>query len=275
MVGGAVLTNRTPSTQNYWDSAAESYDRDFEGTLIGQLRRDAVWRDMERAFRPGQRILELNCGTGLDAVHLAERGVHVLACDIAPRMIDLAHQRVSTTGFKDAVDFRVLPTEDIGMLNSEAPFDGAFSNFSGLNCVEDLRPVAEDLARLLKHGAPVLLCMMGRFVPWEIAWFSVHGNFPRAVRRLGKGMVRQVEGGTLRVRFWSMKQIARAFAPEFRLQQWRGIGIGVPPSYLEHWARRFPGVTRALARADNRVGSLPLFRSAGDCVLLKLERTAS
>jgi ubiquinone/menaquinone biosynthesis C-methylase UbiE len=182
-----VAANQSPSTPSYWDAAAETYDRDFEATLIGQLRRQAVWRDMEQTFRPGQRVLEMNCGTGLDAVHLAERGVHILACDISPRMIDLARQRVSTTKFRTAIDFRVLPTEDIG-----TPFDGAFSNFSGLNCVEDLGSVAKDLSRLLKDGAPVLVCMMGRFVPWEIAWFLGHGKLRRAVHRLGKGTVRQV-----------------------------------------------------------------------------------
>jgi ubiquinone/menaquinone biosynthesis C-methylase UbiE len=270
-----VVANQSPSTQSYWDSAAETYDRDFEGTLIGQLRREAVWREMEQTFRPAQRVLELNCGTGLDAVHLAERGVHIVACDIAPRMIDLANQRVSTTNFRTAIDFRVLPTEDIGTLTSEGPFDGAFSNFSGLNCVEDLGSVAKDLSRLLKHGAPVLVCMMGRFVPWEIAWFLAHRNPRRAVRRLGKSIVRQVEGCMIRVRFLSVKEIARAFAPEFRLRKWSAIGICVPPSYMEHWARRFPGVTRALAGVDSRIGSLPFFRSIGDCVLLNLERTAT
>lgn len=270
-----MATNQSPSTPSYWDLAAETYDRDFEATLIGQLRRQAVWRDMEQTFRPGQRVLEMNCGTGLDAVHLAERGVHILACDISPRMIDLARQRVSTTQFRTAIDLRVLPTEDIGTLTAEAPFDGAFSNFSGLNCVEDLGSVAKDLSRLLKDGAPVLVCMMGRFVPWEIAWFLGHGKLRRAVHRLGKGTVRQVGGSTVKVRFLSVEEIARAFAPEFRLRKWSAIGICVPPSYVEHWARRFPGVTRALAGVDSRIGSLPLFRSIGDCVVLKLEHTTS
>jgi hypothetical protein len=56
------------------------------------------------------------------------------------------------------------------------------------------------------------------------------------------------------------------------LKQWEGIGIAVPPSYIEHWARRFPRTTRALAAVDWRIGRIPLFRSLADGVLLEFER---
>src|SRR5258708_974495 len=99
------------SAQAYWDTAANAYEDDFSGTLIGQTLRQAVWRDLDQLFGPGQRVLELNCGTGIDAVHLAGRGIRVLSCDIAPRMIELARQQAGAT---DLIDWRVLPTEDIG-----------------------------------------------------------------------------------------------------------------------------------------------------------------
>ena len=257
----------------YWNAAAGTYDQDFAGTLIGLTRREAVWRDLDRIVHPGQRILELNCGTGIDALHLAERGVRIVACDIAPRMIDLARQRVSTTKFAETIEFRALPTEEIGTLATEEPFDGAFSNFAGLNCVEDLSATSRDLRELLKPGASLLLCMIGRFVPWEILWFLAHSDPVRAVQRLRSGTSRAVEGGQLKVQYPSVRDIARVFAPSFRLRKWRGIGVTVPPSYVEHWASRFPRTTRALAAVDDRLGDLPVFRNMADAVLLTFERT--
>src|SRR5271154_2512994 len=124
------------SREAYWDRAAATYDRVFAGTLIGRTRRHSVWRDLDRIFRPGQRLLELNCGTGDDAIHLGARGIRVLACDISPRMIQLAREQAATAGLGAMLDFRVLPSENIEALQSEGRFDGAFSNFSGLNCVE-------------------------------------------------------------------------------------------------------------------------------------------
>lgn len=266
------LPSRAGSPQAYWDAAAVRYDSNFSGTLIGQTRRLSVWRDLDRVFHSGQRLLELNCGTGIDAIHLAARGIQLVACDISPRMIQIARQDATASGFESSLDFRVLPTEDLDSLTPEAPFDGAFSNFSGLNCVEDLSAVSRNLARLLKPGAPLLACVIGHFVPWEIAWYLAHGNPSKAVARTRDNGTTS-EAGALKIQRPSVQEMTRLFAPEFELRNWRGVGIAVPPSYMEHWARRFPAVIRLLARADNLIERWPLFRNLGDCILLEFSRT--
>ena len=40
-------------------------------SLIGRAQRRVVTKELDRIFHSGQRILELNCGTGVDALHLA------------------------------------------------------------------------------------------------------------------------------------------------------------------------------------------------------------
>ncbi len=269
---GERAITKPGSPQAYWDSAATRYENNFSGTVIGQTRRHSVWRDLDRTFHPGQRLLELNCGTGLDAIHLAARGIQVLACDISPHMIQIARQGAAESGFEGRLDFRVLPTENLETLESEAPFDGAFSNFSGLNCVEDLSAVRRNLALLLKPGASLLACVIGHFVPWEILWFLAHGRPTRAFARV-RDNGELFEAGDLKIQRPSVQQMARLFVPDFELRSWRGVGIAVPPSYMEQWARRFPKVTQLLARADNWIDRLPLFRNLGDCVLLEFSRT--
>lgn len=259
------------SAQEYWDCVAASYDDNFTRTLIGSTRRLAVWRELDRIFQPGQHILELNCGTGVDAVHLANRGIEVVACDISPRMVEIARGFASAANAAARTDFRVLRTEYIDALSNEGPFDGAFSNFAGLNCVEDLPAVVRKLARLLNPGAPVVVSMMGRFVPWEIVWYFAHGDARRAVRRLRGG--NSLSRGALTIRQPSVREITRIFALGFRLKRWRGIGIGVGPSYMEAWAQRFPYLTKRLARVDNWIGGVSPFRDMADCVLLEFERT--
>jgi SAM-dependent methyltransferase len=262
------------AAQAYWDAAAETYDLDFANTLIGRAQRESIWREIEKVFTAGQRILELNCGTGIDAVFLANRGVRVLACDIAPRMIELAQRRNNSMKTGGLIDFRVLATENIEVLGKEALFDGAFSNFSGLNCVDDLSAIAPKLATLLRPGARLVLCMIGRFVPWEIAWYMAHGNPGRAFLRFSRVTIgRLAEDKVVHVRYPSVRKLARMFAPGFRLTKRQGIGITLPPSYLEYLARKFPVALDRLARLDRRIGCLPLARSMGDCVLLQFERT--
>ena len=256
--------------QEYWDSVATDYDQVFPETLIGRLQRQAVWRELGGAFHEGQRVLELNCGTGIDAVRLAVKGVRVLACDVSPRMIAIATNRAAAADVASSIDFRVLPTEEISALSEEKPFDGAFSNFSGLNCVADHSAVARALAGLLSPGSLALFCVMGRFVPLEIAWFALGGRFNRATARLRNKLASADFPG--RVNIPSVGALARAFQPEFRLESWRGIGVSIPPSSLGAIAAQFPRLTGFLANFDDPVSRIPVLRGWGDCVLLQFRR---
>jgi ubiquinone/menaquinone biosynthesis C-methylase UbiE len=257
--------------ETYWDTAAETYVTDFTGTGVGETRRHAVWRRLEKIFSPGQKLLELNCGTGIDAVHLAERGMQLVACDISSRMIEFARQLAASTRTSERIDFRVLPNEQIGSLEGENVFDGAFSNFCGLNCVQDLPAVARELTRLVRPGAPVLLCMIGRLVPWEIAWFLARGEPRKALRRLRRNDFRASGPGSVCIHRPSVKDMERIMSPAFRLRRWSGVGIAVPPTYTENRARHFPRVIKGLAGIDRVIGGLPLFRRMADCVLLEFE----
>ncbi len=257
--------------QAYWNRAAETYVQDFSGTGIGEARRHAVWRRLDKMFSPGQKLLELNCGTGIDAVHLAQKGIQLVACDISSRMIDLARQLAASANTSELIDFRVLPNEEIGSLKGENLFDGAFSNFCGLNCVEDLAAVVRELTRLVKPEAPVLLCMMGRFVPWEIAWFMGRGEPGKALRRFRGNSFRPSGPGTVCIQRPSVSEIARAMSPAFRLRKWSGVGIAVPPTYTENRMQHFPRMIKGLAAIDRMIEELPLFRRMADCVVLEFE----
>ena len=114
---------------------ADSYDDTFTDTSIGRVMRSAVWARLGATFVNGDRILELNCGTGVDASWLGTRGVQVIATDAAPGMVEVARAR--------GVDAHVCRAEDIDdFAEAHGPFDGALSNFGGLNCVDDLGVVA-------------------------------------------------------------------------------------------------------------------------------------
>jgi len=259
-----------------FDHIAETYDEVFTESPIGRAQREAVWHELDRTFRPGQRILELNCGTGLDAAHLAGRGVEVLACDSAPRMVEVGRRRLKSLGSELPVDFRVLTTEQIAELEAEGPFDGAFSNFGGLNCVRELRAVARNLGRLLRPRATAMLCMLNRLAAWEVVWYLAQGRPRKALRRFQRsGAVgRLSEGVTVQVYYPSIREMARTFSPEFKLVRFKGIGVTVPPSYCSKLAHHFPLVLRTMAMADRRVSRWPVLRSIGDHILFEFQRAS-
>lgn len=255
-----------------FDALAESYDHIFTDSLIGRAQRSATWRHLDSAFLPGQRVIELNCGTGVDALHLAERGVRVDAFDVSAAMIGMANRRLAESRRLPA-RFEVLATEELGALDSV--YDGAFSNFGGLNCVQDLRQVAANLARLVRPLGHVLLCVASHFCVWETAWWLAHGKPAKAFRRQRKGGISAElsSGSVVHVQYAPVHELRHLFAPQFSLLAVHGIGLFVPPSYLEPHARRFPRLLRAAARLDAHLGSLPGLRCVADHVLLTLRRT--
>ena len=231
-----------------FDALAADYDRSFTESLLGGVLRRAVWRRLDPAFVSGMRVLELACGTGEDAVHLGERGVRVLATDASGEMVEAARRKVVRRGLAGVVEARRLPFERLGEL-PDAAFDGAFSNFGGLNCAADLPALARDLARLLRPGAPLLLCVMGPLVPWEWLWFGLHGDLRAAFRRFRRGGARW---RGLEVFYPSPGRLARPFRPGFRLARRAALGALVPLPAAEPWARRHPALVARLDARERR-----------------------
>jgi|ERR1700690_1639489 len=257
-----------------FDDVAIRYDETFTSSLIGQAQRAAVWSELAKSFHPKDRILEIGCGTGIDACFLAERGVQVVACDPSSQMVEVATRRIQERGLQKRVHPLVLSAEDIPDLSEDEPFDGAFSNFGALNCIEDLSQVARGLAKLLNPGAIALLCWMGPCCAWEMIWSLAHGNRDKAFRRQNReGVTARIADGTfLQVHYPSVKLLANTFAPGFRLRSIKGVGVAVPPSYLEPWAERHPRLLELCQQFDSWTSRFPGIRSLGDHVLVRLER---
>jgi SAM-dependent methyltransferase len=261
---------------------AADYDHDFTESRIGTLMRRAVWRRMDARFRPGDRVLELNCGTGADAVYLARRGVRVLATDISPAMLDVTREKVARAGVGNLVQVEQLAIEQLrkdhsentsfSILNSpfSIPFDGALSNFGGLNCVVDLRGAAAGLAACLRPGAWALLCIMGPLVPWEWAWYLARKQPAKAFRRLHRG---GIAWRGLMIRYPSIATARRAFAPWFRLRRASAVGAFLPPSYAEAWPARRPRLLSWLDGCERRLEAVPPLPWLADHYLLELQRT--
>jgi ubiquinone/menaquinone biosynthesis C-methylase UbiE len=251
-----------------FDQLAPAYDARFSASDLGQLLRRGLRRWLDRAFAPGQSVLELNCGTGEDALYLASRGVRVVATDASAAMLTVAQAKIAESDLGEAITLRQLAIEDLDALRPQA-FDGACSSFGGLNCVADLGAVARSLAALLAPRARAVLCVMGPIVPWEWAWFLSRGAVRTAFRRFAR---RGVPWRGLTVHYPSIREMRRAFAPHFVLRRAGGLGVLVPPTYAEPWAHRHPRLLARLDRWERRIEQWPLVPWLADHYLLELER---
>jgi ubiquinone/menaquinone biosynthesis C-methylase UbiE len=258
-----------------FDSLAANYDAIFTHSSIGYAQRKAVWECAQKVFTPHSHLLELNCGTGEDALYFARQGFNVTACDVSAAMVSEARRKASTEFTSDQLRFCVQATETIGELPHNQPFDGVFSNFSGLNCVKDLSKVASMLSTLLLPGAQLLLCFSTRYCLWEIAWHLLNKDTSRAFRRCNGYHEATLNGISLPVYYPSSEYIRQSFTPDFRLVTIYGIGIMVPPSYVEPWIAKHPKLLYAFRRIDSVIQRAPGLRILGDHMLLHFERLPS
>jgi hypothetical protein len=100
---------------------------------------------------------------------------------------------------------------------------------------------------------------------------------PKAFRRLDRSGVtaRIADGAFVRVNYPSVRSLARAFAPEFRLKSVKGIGVAVPPSYLEAQAQRHPHLLKLCEQTDLLLGRCPGVRALADHVLVRFQREST
>jgi SAM-dependent methyltransferase len=96
---------------------------------------------------PGERLLDVACGTGGVAELAAARGADVTGSDFAPELVEIARRRATERGLAiryDVGDAEALPYED-------ASFDVVASCF-GVMFAPDQERAAAELARVCRPG---------------------------------------------------------------------------------------------------------------------------
>jgi SAM-dependent methyltransferase len=262
-----------------WDAAAPTYDQEEDRNPILLHLRAAFQQRVAAWMRPGQRVLDLGCGTGRDSLWLLRQGARVSALDISAGMIEALHAKTAhslgaTNPFPN-LETRVMGLNELATLlpEREEAYDGAIADFGTLNTVEDLPGFAESLAGLVRPGGWFVAAIMNRFCLWETLYHLARFNPRRATRRWG-GRSRSVPLGRhlLDIRYPSLDETRRSFQPWFDLCACRAHPVLLPPPYL---GRRLAGSRRwlrVLAAADNRVCGARLAVRMGDHYLIEMRR---
>ena len=251
---------------------ATVYDAFGEGhENLARMRR-RLYDHIQALVPPGARLLELNAGTGLDAVRMVERGYRVHATDLSPGMVAQIQAKIRDHGLEGRLSAEQLSFTQLDRLDLAAhgPFQGIYSNAGGLNCIQDLTLVTRQLPRLLVPGGVVTWVIMPRICPWELLHLL---QDPRtATRRLRPGgVMAQVEGVRFHTRYFSAGQVRRAFGPRFRQAKLEALSLLTPTADNKAFAARHPRLFRWLVAWDERLSRWPLLRGWGDFFILSME----
>lgn len=258
-------------TQRAFDSVAVDYDGPRGNNLLVQRMRRTFRGVVCSELAPGSRLLDLGCGTGLDAVGFAQRGYPVVATDWSPRMVARTEARVAAAPLP--VPVTVLATGIHQLAGLDGVFDGIYSNFGPMNCVPDLGDAADHCARLLAPGGALVVSVMGRICPWELGHYALRGRFRRAGVRAARGVTPVgMNRHTIWTRYYLPREFHRHFAARFSLAGYRALGLFMPPPYLVDTYLRHRRWCDRLGRLDDRLGKWPVLRDMGDHFLMVMRR---
>lgn len=223
-----------------FDHIASAYDSIFTKSAIGQLQRKRVWSYIEDIMPDlkGFEMLELNCGTGEDAVLFGERGFNIVATDISAEMLKVTQKKAEQYSMQHRISSQYLDLESFNETLFDKKFDLVFSNFGGLNCInpESLKKLLENLPSILKPGGRFVGVIMPKFCAWETVFFLLRLQFKKAFRRFtSKEVISDLHGVNMKTWYYHPKQIKSWSKEKFRLVSIRPVGVALPPSYLERF----------------------------------------
>jgi ubiquinone/menaquinone biosynthesis C-methylase UbiE len=258
------------SVNKAFSKQSDHFDEEDIANPVLQDMRKQVYAHIKKILTAPGKILELNAGTGIDAVYLANQGHSVYATDLSDGMIERIRNKISMHNLGERLRYQQVSYDRLEEVN-ESGFDFVFSNFGGLNCIQDLGIVTKQLPRLLKPGSYVTFVVMPPVCIWELAGV-LKGNFKQAFRRLHKnGVVSHLEGEYFKTYYHSLKTIRKAFGPSFEFIVSEGLGAVLPPPYRFNYAIRHSKVYSRLKSIDGFVRRYFPFNRCADHIIVTFQ----
>jgi ubiquinone/menaquinone biosynthesis C-methylase UbiE len=258
-------------TEAAFDQYAASYDEEFTFSSVGKFQRDRVWRFLSKNISPQTHpeVLELNCGTGEDALWFLKNGFKITATDISNEMVHVAKQKL---GDNNAAIFQ-SDISEVGEKLNDKKFDLIFSDFGGLNCLDANALKEMDLvfSRLLNPGGRLIFVVMSRNCKWE-QWYFKRKNEPAKAfrRRSAEGSEAVIFDKKFSTWYYSPAEIASFFSGHFNVKKYKPVGITLPPSYLDNYFRKHPLRLRLLNFLEKGLGGFSSLSDHADHFVIDL-----
>lgn len=256
-----------------FDIAATMYDEVFTHSHIGKLQRKLVYSYVTKILS-GQGnldILEINCGTGHDAIWFANQGHRVIATDISSEMINVAKGKHSYDN--DKLQFQQLDINHLDETKFDHSFDLIFSDFGGLNCLssDQLDVFFKSAIKKLKPNGRIIGVIMPKHCWLESIYFICKGNLKKSFRRNTKNAVAaNVDGNMVDTWYYNPKNIHALSKHNFVIETIKPIGFCIPPSYLESFFKNRVLVLRFLQNLDTVFKRFSFLSKYSDHYLISL-----
>ncbi|MGZ5190067.1 MAG: class I SAM-dependent methyltransferase [Flavisolibacter sp.] len=229
------------------------FDKLYGDDGMIQYKRKRVRDHILHFAKSGGSMLELNCGTGEDALFFAQQGFRVHATDASEGMLSVLQQKLKKE-IQTRISIEQCSFTSLGELKNQGPFDVVYSNFGGLNCTGELEIILSGLHNLVKPGGTVTLVIISKFCLWETL-LLFKGKFRTAFRRFfsSNGRKAHIEGTYFKCWYYPPSFVIKHMKEHFDLINLEGLCTIVPPSYIESFSEKHPGLFSYLRKKEARL----------------------
>ncbi len=249
---------------------APVFDQLYRENKLSEYLRGIFRNEVLSHLSANSSILELNCGTGMDALYFVEKGHHITATDIAPGMIGQLNEKIIQFHLEEKISAQICSFHDIDRLGNRK-FDHIISNFGGLNCTDHLKDVLGKMSALLKPGGKVSLMIMPKISPWELVQIF-KGDFKTAFRRFKKKTPAHIEGHFFYCYYYNAAYVKRALKKDFSVLRLQGVSVFVPPEFFSNFVERYPRLFAVLKSLESALGNYFPFNRCCDHYLITLQK---
>lgn len=265
----SIPSDQFESVNKAFTKQSGHFDVEDLNNLILQNWRKQIYEHVSHFLKPNSNILELNAGTGIDAVQFVKEGHRVHATDLSDGMIEQLKRKSTDPLLSGRLTYQQLSFDQLDLVEHRH-FDYIFSNFGGLNCIDDLGKVTVHFKSLLNAGGCITLVIMPPVCPWEII-SALKGN-ARAFRRFNRNGTRShLEGEYFRTYYHSLSKIKNSLGRNFHFLKAEGLGIISPPPSSIDFLATHQTFYKLLVNLNSRIRNLFPFYRWGDHIIVSFQ----
>jgi 2-polyprenyl-3-methyl-5-hydroxy-6-metoxy-1,4-benzoquinol methylase len=233
-----------------------------------QWIRSLLWSEYLAHFKSGDHILDIGCGTGIDAIFLAQHRMHVTGIDVSSGMIAQSRSEIESSNLTDYIDFKVLDADCISSL-SPTKFDGIISAFAGINMVTDIRSFGDNAADLLKPNGHMILHVLNWSSMWKRIAMAFNGESKKlkSIRSTKKKII-PVGDTPIEHYFYTPEELYNNYlASKFKLLSGYSLVYLLPRKVISFLPR---SLKQSYGFFEKKIGSYKPFLYWGEFFVLKL-----
>jgi ubiquinone/menaquinone biosynthesis C-methylase UbiE len=241
-----------------YDEKKASFDRYLRQRNIGVL---------QSVFSPGQRILDIGCGTGTEASVMTAYGCKLTVTDLSYGMVKTTSEKLN--GAALVVN---TPAENINCFKVQ--FDGAYASFGVFNCVTDPKRFIANLHRVLKSESFFVASVINRWYWGDFLLSAI--RIPNYLRKRLKGrgnIILNGEESSATARFYSVRELSKLFSPFFTIERYYALPVILPPPYLNPKEKLPKRIFSTLEKVESLVHNKFPFKMLGDQTIVVFKKS--